>query len=267
MSERLPTYYLSHGGGPWSFMQGPMRREHEQLEAALLSVSRELDGRAKAILMISGHWEEPEFAVTSGAQPPMVYDYAGFPPELYRIKYPAPGSPELAQRIHSLIEGVGLRGGLDADRGFDHGTYALLAVTHPNANVPVVQVAIRNDYDPEAHLRAGEALAPLRDEGIAIIGSGSSYHNLRRRMDARKSSASFDAWLTQTLIEIAPQERRARLLRWEQLAPFAREAHPTEDHLIPLHVVVGAAGSDGTRVIYHQDDFMGGWMLSSYRFG
>lgn len=269
MSTRFPTFYLTHGGGPWPYMTGEARRSHGRLEESLRGLPHELPGKPEAILVVSGHWEDSGFAVMTGAAPPMVYDYGGFPEELYRIHYAAPGSPRLAQRAHSLIQQAGLPTRLDGERGFDHGTYSVLAVTHPEADVPVFQVSIRADYDPEAHLRLGRALAPLRDEGVLIIGSGSSYHNLRRFFGPRgrnEDSAQFDAWLRETLAESAPGQRSQRLLEWAR-APAAREAHPQEDHLVPLHVVVGAAEKDPGRIVYRQEDFLGTITLSSYRFG
>jgi aromatic ring-opening dioxygenase catalytic subunit (LigB family) len=191
------------------------------------------------------------------------------PEELYRIRYPAAGSPRLAERAHLLIQEANLPTRPDGGRGFDHGTYSILAVTHPQADVPVFQVSIRADYDPEAHLELGRALAPLRDEGVLILGSGSSYHNLRRFFDLRgrnADSAQFDGWLRETLVDSAPAQRSERLLEWAR-APAAREAHPREDHLMPLHVVVGAAQKDPGRVVYSQQDFRGAIALSSYRFG
>ncbi|HEX4268254.1 MAG TPA: class III extradiol ring-cleavage dioxygenase [Steroidobacteraceae bacterium] len=269
MSTRLPTFYLTHGGGPWPYMSEEARRPYARLEESLRQLPRQLPQKPEAILMVSGHWEEREFAVMSGAAPPMIYDYGGFPEELYHIRYAAAGSPPLAQRAHSLIQQAGLATRLDAGRGFDHGTYALLAVTHPRADIPVFQVSLRADYDPEAHLRLGQALAPLRDEGVLIIGSGSSYHNLRRFFGPpvrRQDAAQFDTWLRQTLVESEPARRSQSLLEWER-APAAREAHPQEDHLMPLHVVVGAAAAEPGQVIYSQDDFLGAIALSSYRFG
>lgn len=268
MSARFPTFYLTHGGGPWPYMKGDMRRLHGRLEESLRELPRHLPEKPEAILVVSGHWEESDFAVMAAAAPPMIYDYSGFPEETYHVRYPAAGSPGLAQRAHSLIQQAKLPARLDAERGFDHGTYSVLAITHPEADIPVFQVSIRADYDPEAHLRLGRALAPLRDEGVLIIGSGSSYHNLRRFFgrDRRDDSVQFDAWLRETLVESAPGRRSERLLEWER-APAAREAQPREDHLIPLHVAVGAAEQEPGRIIYSQDDFFGTISLSSYRFG
>jgi aromatic ring-opening dioxygenase catalytic subunit (LigB family) len=268
VSARFPTFYLTHGGGPWPYMQGDIRLVHARLEESLRELPRSLPAKPEAILVVSAHWEDRDFAVMASAAPPMIYDYGGFPEELYHIHYSAKGSPSLARRAHSLIQQAKLPTRLDAERGFDHGTYSILAVTHPEADVPVFQVSIRADYDPETHLRLGRALAPLRDEGVLIIGSGSSYHNLRRFFGRgpREDSAQFDAWLRETLVESAPARRSGRLLEWER-APAAREAHPREEHLIPLHVVVGAAEDEPGRITYGQDDFRGTITLSSYRFG
>lgn len=269
MSARMPTFFLSHGGGPWPYMEAAAREPFARLEESLRALPGQLPGRPEAILVVSGHWEERQFAVMASAAPPMVYDFGGFPEELYHVRYPAAGSPELAARVLALLERARLPARLSADRGFDHGTYSILAVTHPQADVPTLQVSIRADYDPEAHLQLGRALAPLRDEGVLIIGSGSSYHNLRRFFGPagrRQDAAQFDAWLGETLVESAPARRTERLLQWQR-APAAREAHPREDHLMPLHVAVGAAEEEAGRTVYRQDDFLGRIALSSYRFG
>jgi aromatic ring-opening dioxygenase catalytic subunit (LigB family) len=250
-------------------MNEEARRPYARLEESLRELPRQLPRKPEAILIVSGHWEERDFAVMSSAAPPMVYDYGGFPEELYQIRYPAAGSPRLAQRAQSLIQQAALPARLNAERGFDHGTYSILAVTHPQADIPVFQVSLRSDYDPEAHLRLGRALAPLRDEGVLIIGSGSSYHNLRRFFGPRvrrEDAAQFDTWLQETLVECAPAQRSQRLLEWQR-APAAREAHPREDHLVPLHVIVGAAEQEAGRIAYSEADFLGTIALSSYRFG
>jgi aromatic ring-opening dioxygenase catalytic subunit (LigB family) len=270
MSTRLPTFYLSHGGGPWPYMQGEARRPFAALEASLRELPQQVGVRPEAILVISGHWEERDIGVMASPSPPMVYDYGGFPKELYSIRYPAPGSPELAVRAQFLIQQAGLASHLDGQRGFDHGTYSILAVTHPEADIPVIQVSVRLDYDPELHLSLGRALAPLREQGVLIIGSGSSYHNLRQffvpEQSAAESSTQFDTWLRETLVESSPVRRSERLVQWE-LAPGARIAHPQEDHLVPLFAAVGAAECEPGTVIYREERFMGSITLSSYRFG
>src|SRR5262249_51357443 len=152
-------------------------------------------------------------------------------------------------------QAAGLPTHLDAQRGFDHGTYSLLAVAYPEAAVPVMQVSLQAGYDPAAHLQLGRALAPLRDEGILIIGSGMSYHNFHPT-NPRQDSAQFDSWLRQTLADSAPLQRSQRLLEWAQ-APAGRAAHPREDHLIPLHVAVGAAEAEPAQIVYRQEDYLG----------
>ena len=262
----LPTLFISHGGGPWPWLDGPFRRHFDVLERSLAETAHAV-GRPKAILAISGHWEEPQFTVMSGEKPPMIYDYSGFPEHTYGVKYAAPGSPQVAARVRELLRGAGIEAREDSRRGFDHGTYTPLAVMYPDAGVPVLQLSLKEGYDPGEHLAAGRALAPLRDEEVLVMASGLSYHNLRQfGPGARTASKAFDEWLTQTLVRSAPRERVERLLQWTN-APAARQAHPQEDHLVPLMVAVGAAENDRAEVIYHQDDLMGGVAASSYRFG
>jgi len=243
-----------------------MRAHFNQMERALQDIPRQLPEPPVAVLVISGHWEEQDFTVSSSPQPGMLYDYYGFPPETYRIRYPAPGSPQLAARVQQLLAGAGFAVGVDPERGFDHGTFSMMQPIYPQADVPVVQLSMRANMDPAEHIAAGSALAALRDEGILIIGSGQSYHNLRRwNPSGAEPAAAFDAWLRQALLATTPAERRDRLIAWEQ-APAAREAHPHEDHLIPLMVVAGAAGEDPATAIYGEQ-FMGYLAVSSFRFG
>ncbi|MEZ5376866.1 MAG: class III extradiol ring-cleavage dioxygenase [Acidimicrobiales bacterium] len=267
MAKRLPTYYISHGGGPWPWMMDQMPFDMSKLQASLQAIPSEIGVTPKAVLVVSAHWETPTFTVQTNPRPPMVYDYGGFPDFTYRIQYPAPGSPDLAHRVTELLASAGIPHAEDARRGFDHGMFAPMYVMYPEADVPMVQLSILHGYDPDAHLAAGRALAPLRDEGVLIVGSGLSYHNLRLwGPAAEKPSREFDGWLATTLLESAPAERLRRLQQWEQ-APSARIAHPAEDHLIPLMVAVGAAEDEpGVRGYYEQD--MAGYITaSSYRFG
>jgi len=263
---RMPTYYLSHGGGPWPWLTGPMRDAMAELEASLRRLPRELPAAPTAILMVSGHWEAPTFTVQTNPQPPMVYDYGGFPEHTYRITYPAPGSPALAARVVELLRAAGIPVAEDPHRGYDHGMFAPLAVAWPEADVPVVQLSLRYGLDSDEHLAVGRALAPLRDEGVLILGSGLSYHNLRLMgPEAPEPSLAFDEWLGATLIDSPAQERIERLRHWTS-APYARVAHPREDHLIPLMVVVGASEHDRATRSYHQHDFFGSITASSFRF-
>lgn len=265
MAKMLPTYFISHGGGPWPWM--PDRRAQlAPLETSLANMPAEIGCTPRAILMISGHWEEAEFALMASPNPPMVYDYYGFPPYTYQIKYAAPGAPEIAVRIYQLLKAAGIPAHLDQERGFDHGTFAPLQIMYPKADVPVLQLSLKQGYDPEEHLALGRAIAPLRSEGILIVGSGLSYHNLRRfGPAAREPSAAFDAWLDEAMS--SPPARRTRMLIDWETAPAARECHPQEDHLVPLMVAVGAAETETAMRVYHDTNAYGGVTASSYRFG
>ena len=267
-NSTLPAYFVSHGGGPWPWMDGEFRRNFDQLESSIVAMGRELCDVPKAVLAISGHWEERGFAISSGEKPGMVYDYFGFPDYLYRIEYCAPGSPRLAARVEQLLKGGGIDARLDPARGFDHGTFSIMKPLYPNEDIPIVQLSLDRSLDPGLHLQVGRLLRPLRDEGVLIIGSGLSYHNLREMRDQRgvEPSRRFDAWLQETLTKSSSKERTERLIDWEQ-APLARAAHPREDHLIPLMAVVGAAEDETGVATYHQSDLFGGITASSFRFG
>jgi aromatic ring-opening dioxygenase catalytic subunit (LigB family) len=267
MSNVLPTYFVSHGGGPWPFMKQQYGTTYDKLEASLVDMRRQVGGKPKAVLVVSGHWDEREFLVSSGAAPGMIYDYGGFPPHTYQVKYPAPGSPELARLVAELAGAAGHEVTLDATRGFDHGTFSMLYPVYPEADVPVVQLSIKHGYDPQTHIDIGRALAPLRSEGVLIIGSGLSFHNLTQfGPGGHRSSHEFDAWLRHVLLELTPAERSIAMLHWSE-APYARLAHPREDHLIPLMVALGAAENEAASLVYHEDDFFGSLAVSSFRFG
>ena len=266
---RLPTYFVSHGGGPWPWMREQTGAAYDKLAASLAALRAEADatGAVRAVLVVSSHWETPEYMVSSGTAPGMISDYGGFPPHTYRISYPAPGDPALAQRVADLLHAAGHPTGLDPARGFDHGTFSMLYPVYPEARMPVVQLSLRRDLDPAAHLAAGRALAPLREQGVLIIGSGLSYHNLRNfGPGGKEASRTFDGWLQQTLLECEPGQRERALLDWAA-APQARAAHPREEHLIPLMVALGAADQEAGACVYHEDDFFGNLTVSSFRFG
>ncbi|WP_225783060.1 class III extradiol ring-cleavage dioxygenase [Xenophilus sp. Marseille-Q4582] len=266
-TPRLPTYFVSHGGGPWPWMKAEMGDTYAKLEAALADMPRQIGGKPRAILMVSAHWERPGFTVQAHPRPPMVYDYGGFPPHTYSVRYDAPGDPALAQRVLGLLQAAGLPAALDAERGYDHGMFSPMKAIYPEADVPVVQLSLKKGLDPAEHLALGRALAPLRDEGVLIIGSGLSYHNLRAfGPQAAAPSRAFDDWLQQAVVHGTPTERTQRLIDWAQ-APAARIAHPREEHLLPLMVAVGAAEAEAGHCVYHESAFMGGLTVSSFRFG
>ncbi|MGZ8321436.1 MAG: DODA-type extradiol aromatic ring-opening family dioxygenase, partial [Telluria sp.] len=184
-----------------------------------------------------------------------------------QVKYQAPGSPELAEHAAALLAAAGHTVELDPVRGFDHGTFSMLYPIYPHADVPVVQMSLKHGFDPLAHINAGGALAPLRDEGVLIIGSGLSYHNLHQFGPAgRQASHAFDEWLRFALLELPPAERTSALLHWGD-APYARLAHPREEHLMPMLVAYGAAEQEQAARVYHEEEFFGSLAVSSYRFG
>jgi aromatic ring-opening dioxygenase catalytic subunit (LigB family) len=264
---RLPTYFISHGGGPWPWIKDLLPGDFGLLEASLRQIPREIEVRPRAVLMISGHWEASVFTVQTSASPPMLYDYGGFPEFTYHLEYPAPGSPEVAERVLELLAAAGIAARGDDRRGFDHGTFVPMHVSWPDADVPLLQLSMRQGYDVDEHLALGRALAPLRDEGVLIIGSGFSFHNLRLFGEpGRRPSAEFEAWLTDAVVAAPIAERSERLRRWTE-APAARVSHPAEDHLVPLFVAVGAAEGEAGVRMYHDTAFMGSITSSSYRFG
>lgn len=233
---------------------------------ALAAIPEEVGRTPRAVVIISAHWEEPEFTVQTAAAPPMIYDYYGFPQHTYEINYPALGDYEVSSRVVELLTDNQIAVCTDAARGYDHGVYAPMVKIYPDADVPIIQLSLRHGLDPAEHLALGRALAPLRDEDVLLIGSGvPSFHNMRAR-DKGLESKAFDGWLTETMVSVSPAERIDRLLDWEA-APFARVNHPREEHFMPGLVIAGAADGDIGGRHYHEENVMG-WMSSSgYRFG
>lgn len=268
MTKPLPTYAISHGGGPWPWIKDEMPGDWTVLEASLKAIPDEVGETPKAILMVSAHWEEAEFTVQTNPNPSMLFDYGGFPPFTFKLKYPAPGSPVLAKRVQQLLKGAGIKVKTDAKRGFDHGTFVPLAVSHPEAEIPVVQLSLKVGLDVETHLQLGRALRPLRSEGVLIIGSGyPSFHNLGLiGPGSVKPSRQFDAWLTKTLVDNRDQDRSTLLKKWES-APAARKSHSREEHLLPVMVAVGAAEDEPGFRQFHQERALDFVTSSGYRFG
>lgn len=240
-----PSLFIPHGGGPCFFMEWTMgpRDTWNRMADWLRGLAATLPTRPKAVVVISGHWEEDAFAVTSAANPALIYDYYGFPKHTYRLTYPAPGDPALAARMVGMLAEAGLPARADDQRGFDHGVFVPFKLIFPDADVPIVQLSLHGSLDPALHLDAGRALAPLRKDGVLIVGSGMSYHNMRGFGDprSRRHSDMFDAWLTETIARTDASSRNEALKNWAS-APAARAAHPREEHLIPLMVATGAGG-------------------------
>jgi aromatic ring-opening dioxygenase catalytic subunit (LigB family) len=261
----LPTYFIPHGAGPCFFMEwtrGPADT-WDKTAAWLKGLVAGLPERPRAILVVSGHWEAPVFTVGSSPAPPMLFDYYGFPEHTYRLAFDAPGSPELARRVRELLGASGFATAEDPERGYDHGVFVPLKLVTPDADIPVVQLSLRENLDPAEHLAAGRALAPLRDEGVLIVGSGMSWHNMRGFSPAfTAKSEAFDAWLSEALAD--PARRDAAIRDWSN-GPYAREAHPREEHLAPLFVAAGAAdGEPGEHVF---KDVAMDVAISGYAFG
>jgi aromatic ring-opening dioxygenase catalytic subunit (LigB family) len=264
---RMPAFFIPHGGGPCFFMQWTPPDTWTEMGNFLKNLAATLPVLPRALLVVSGHWVTARFTAGSGAQPALIYDYYGFPASTYALRYDAPGDPALAAQVQSLLENAGLSAEQDSERGFDHGVFIPLKLVFPQADIPIVTLSLRTDLDPAAHLQAGRALAPLRDEGVLIIGSGMSFHNMRGYGDPRFGpiSEDFDDWLTAAIENPDPECRDAALLHWAD-APAARQCHPPgqEEHLIPLMVAAGAAGGAMGRRVFSGRVME--TMISGYRF-
>ncbi len=242
METKAQVVYFSHGGGPLPILGDASHQ-------AMIDFMRQLPERLnkpEAILVISAHWEESVATLLGAKNPVMFYDYYGFPEEAYTIIYPAPGSPELANRIAELLNQQGIHAQIDSERGFDHGLFIPLKMMYPQADIPAFQLSLLRGLRPEAHLALGKALQALMTENILVIGSGFSFHNLRafswEGLDLPDpANEAFQDWLITVCTSQIPQTEREQLLvDWEN-APYARYCHPREDHLLPLHVCASLA--------------------------
>jgi aromatic ring-opening dioxygenase catalytic subunit (LigB family) len=264
IARRMPTYYIPHGGGPWPLM--PERvAQLPGLTAFLRGLLADVGETPRAILVISGHWEERAPTVSRRSDYARLYDYYGFPPETYTVQYPAPGSPDVADRVRELLTGAGIPVEVERERGYDHGVFVPFMLVAPDATIPVVPLSLAAGLDPAQHVAIGRALAPLRDEGVLIVGSGMSFHNLRAIFGGANLAGAdaFDRWLGEAVTgDVA--ERAAKLIAWES-APSARFAHPREEHLLPLMVAAGAADDEPGKRVYHEPIM--GAATSGFRFG
>lgn len=263
--SRQPVFFISHGGGPWPYVN-ELQKMYGQTEQQLRSLPGRLPARPKAVVVISGHWEAPEFSVSTAAKPPMEYDYFGFPAHTYDIQYTAPGDPVLATETQDLLKAAGFDAAADSTRGFDHGVFVPLGLMFPDADVPIVMVSVKSSYDPAEHVAAGRALAPLRDAGVLIVGSGLNYHNMRGFGLASSTvvAEAFTHYLDGAVANPNVRAREEQLIQWER-APGARAAHPREDHLMPLLVAAGAAGGDTGKVLFSETVMK--IPMTSYVFG
>ncbi|MCP5163271.1 MAG: dioxygenase [Hahellaceae bacterium] len=235
--------FLSHGGGPMPLLGDA---GHADMVAALKRIST-LIAKPSAILVVSAHWEASRPTLTSSPNPPLIYDYYGFPASSYEIRYPVLGAPALARKLYEGLSEQGMAAELDSQRGFDHGVFVPLKLMYPDADIPCVQLSLLDSLDPQAHIRLGEVIASVEQEGLLVIGSGFSFHNMKaffaaNTAESQARNESFEAWLSDTCANpsISESDRTHRLLHWDE-APAARYCHPREEHLLPLLVCYGVA--------------------------
>lgn len=263
--KRANILYFPHGGGPLPLLS---ETGYERMNPFLREFPSTI-AEPEAIVVISAHWEEPVISITAHKNPPMLFDYSGFPPESYQYEYPAPGRPRLASRIQSMLGTAGIEARLDYERGFDHGVFIPLMLMYPQANIPCLQISLSSSLDAGFHVALGRALAPLQKENLLILGSGFSFHNMHALMSRREDvidekNRLFEDWLAQTCSDpdLELSEREQRLIEWDR-APHARYCHPREEHLLPLQVCFGLARTAAKTVF---QDKVSGFITSAYQW-
>jgi 4,5-DOPA dioxygenase extradiol len=243
---QLPSIFVSHGGPTMATQSSPAR--------SFLTTLSEYHPEPEAIAMVSAHWQTERPAVGNAEEPETIHDFYGFPDEFYQIHYPAAGNPVLSQRIAALVEDAGLGAPVLQPRGLDHGAWLPLMLAYPEADIPVVQISLLAGAGPQWHFRLGRALRPLRDHGVLILASGAATHNLAEmdRAAPANTAVNWAAAFSQWLSDAVSQADEAALLNYRDVAPNARRNHPSEEHLLPLYVALGAAtpGSAG-RHLHH----------------
>ena len=256
----LPALFISHGAPTLPLEDSPARHFIESLGAKL--------PKPRAILAVSAHWETAHPAVSTAEKPETIHDFHGFPQALYALRYPAPGAPQLAHRVVELLGTKGMSVAIDPNRGLDHGAWTPLLLMYPQADIPVTQLSIQSHQGPEYHWRIGEALRPLREEGVLVVASGSATHNLREfRANARDGETAswalaFGEWLADTL----EHGRTDDLLHYRARAPEAARNHPTDEHLLPVFVAAGAGTPRVPAKRIHSSYAYGVIGMDAYRF-
>jgi aromatic ring-opening dioxygenase catalytic subunit (LigB family) len=241
--QKAQIVYFSHGGGPLPILGDA---SHQAMIDFMKKLPSQLT-RPEKILVISAHWEESVPTLLGAPNPPLFYDYYGFPEEAYQLTYPVQGDPVLAEKVAELLQANDFPVRMDLERGFDHGVFIPLKMMYPEANIPTVQLSLIRGLNAQQHIAFGKALESLKNENILIIGSGFSYHNMNAFFRTAPGTPdpqneAFQDWLIETCTgELDPAEREERLIHWEK-APFARYCHPREEHLLPLHVCAALAG-------------------------
>ncbi|PRP86222.1 putative aromatic ring-opening dioxygenase LigB subunit [Planoprotostelium fungivorum] len=258
--SRAPAMFVQHGGGPMPLLNDP---HHEMLIRYMKGRGAQIlaENRPKAIVLVTAHWETDHPSISSGPSHPLYYDYYGFPPESYAIKYPAPGSPQVAKRVQDLLTQNGFKVTMDEKRGWDHGVFVPMVMLRPQADIPIVQLSVLNSQDANEHLRYGQVLSSLRDEGVAVIGSGMTFHNMRTMMSrfsgqgSSKSNVndSFEKNLSEAFQTPSSTDRIEKMKKWEAWT----------EHFMPALVVAGAGGDVAAE---EKDVSMLDFKLSSFAF-
>ncbi|HEY6186573.1 MAG TPA: class III extradiol ring-cleavage dioxygenase [Pyrinomonadaceae bacterium] len=234
-TENLPSLFVSHGAPTLAI-------EQTDAVAFLQSLGAQIE-RPRSILCVSAHWMTAVPTLSAAPQPETIHDFGGFPASLYRMRYDAPGAPGLAARVKGLLDGAGIEAGLSPRRGLDHGAWIPLMLMYPEADIPVTQLSVQTEGGPAAHFQLGRALAPLRNEGVLVLATGGVVHNLsrigREGAPPPEWAAQFEDWLNRKITDGAYEE----LINYRRLAPSAALAHPTEEHLLPLFVAMGAGSA------------------------
>jgi len=257
----MPSLFLSHGAPTLPLTDTPARDFLSRLGGRL--------PRPKVILVVSAHWETERPAVNAVEWNETIHDFYGFPRALYDLRYPAPGSPQLADEVAARLRSAEFDCDIDRKRGLDHGAWVPLSLIYPAADIPVVQLSVQPRRGPEHHRRLGLALAPLREEGVLIVGSGSFTHDLSEFRGHGPNDPApdwvngFADWFDRALAE----ERVADLVAYRDRATYARKNHPTEEHLLPLYVALGAAGADARTERLHASTTYGVLRMDVYAFG
>ena len=260
MTGTIPAVFVSHGAPTLAVEQNDTVEFLKRLGGEL--------GRPEAILCVSAHWNTEAPTVSTAERPETIYDFGGFSEELYRIRYPAPGAPSLAERVRQILGEAGLACSVSPTRGLDHGAWVPLKLIYPDADIPVTQLSVQPLLGTEHHFQMGRALAPLREEGVLILATGSATHNLSRigRGEVPPDWArEFDEWLFQKISEGDVKE----LFNYRKLAPHAAVAHPTDEHLLPLFVAMGAGSGESTTSgrRMHKGWTWGSLSMAAYCFG
>ncbi len=260
-NDHFPSVFVSHGAPTLPMEDIPARRFLGELGRSL--------GRPRAVLCISAHWERTDPALSLAEAPETIYDFHGFPRALYELDYPAPGAPDLARAVAKLLATAGVEAALVEHRGLDHGAWVPLMLMYPGADVPATQLSVQSEDGPAAHQALGRSLAPLRAEGVLILGSGGAVHNLRewRAGDSTVPdwAVAFDDWL----VDRIEADDLAALTDYRAQAPEGPRAHPTEEHFLPLFVAMGAGmtpNGAGGRVL-HRSFAPGGLSMAAFAFG